>query len=156
MSKFRMVAEGKYVENFRTIADTLEKRFRKAKNETLSEFFYRVRLSAIANIIRNNQETRVPLSGRLEGSIDYNVSRRLIWAGGDDVPYAAAHDSDQGTFTPIWPSNGKYLVFYNYRSASINKRRFVMKPGIAFFTEAWTSEARDLQKIFEQKIEEVY
>jgi hypothetical protein len=148
--RIRYSVQGKYEKQKATsVIDDLERRFHRLKSETLREFFSRVKETAIENILENNEETNVPLTGNLEDSIDYTVSKGSgrIWAGGPGVPYAAAHNQPVGTTTLILPTHGKFLVFYNHRTGAWSRRTFVLKPGIAFFTRAWESHMDEIPEI---------
>src|ERR1044072_658509 len=115
MSKIRAKVTGKYQSaRYNEVIDNVGRRYQKAKKETLREFFKRVKARAIENIEDNNQETGVPLSHKLEESIDWNVDRAHIWAGNEQTPYAQAHNEDMGAKTLILPSRGKSLIFFNY------------------------------------------
>lgn len=160
MAKIRAQVNGKHLEqSLEVFINKFEKGFMRAKEESLREFFKRVKKEAVRNIERHKTETGYPGDGtyandpgKLGRSIGYNVSKGLIWVGDGDTPYAVAHNQDEGTTTPIVANGNKYLVFYNHRTGRWNKKRYVMRPGIGFFTRAWTSQLDDLSEIFGENV----
>lgn len=162
--RLRYDVEGKYQDITRfSVLDDLERKFKRAKKESLREFFERVKEQAIENIYDNNEETGVPLSGRLEHSIDYSTSGSggssgRISAGNSETPYAALHDLQPGQrdFANLILPNGRFLKFFNHRTEVWNRKTYVFRPGIAFMTRAWNDKLGELPDIIEEKIEEEY
>lgn len=146
------INDRKYRSDIQTIADDFGRKFHRTKKESIREFFLRVRREAIHNIVENNAETGYPMTGALGGSIDFDVDKQVMWAGDENVPYAAIHDAP--TRILIVPVNAKYLVFFNYRKRRMERRTFVLRPGIQFFTKAWTTELKNFDDIFLDKVEE--
>lgn len=149
--------DGKYEKiKLSSILDSLETRLKGVKRESLREFFERVRLTAIENIERHSEETGVPLTGKLESSIRYEIprpSRGRMYVGGPDVPYAAIHEhGNQGGLTLLVPTNGKYLVFLNHRTGQINRRRFVMMPSYEYLSSAWDAHTPEFAEIMEDNL----
>lgn len=150
---------GNGTKQFEVFLNKYEKGFARGKKEGLRKFFKRVKKEAISNIELHSGETGYPGTGayainpgKLARSIDYDVNRGVIWAGNSETPYVLLHDKPMGEKTEIHASNSKYLVFFNHRTGEWNKKRSIMRPGIAFFTRAWTAALDDVDEIFGESI----